>query len=110
VRSVFTAADEKLVLHLYRREVSLKQIRRAISLGCAQKYVAMLSGQTRQPITSLDLAYFATFVEEIQQPQIPGSYWDHVRHRKEEMEKRWLRNLSAPQAAAVADPSPPEML
>src|SRR5262249_2381857 len=58
VCSVFTAADEKLALNLYRREVSLEQVRRAIWLGCARKYAVMLNGQTRQPITSL--AYFAS--------------------------------------------------
>lgn len=108
VRSVFTAADEKLALNLYRREVPLEQVRQAIWLGCARKYVAMLNGQTRQPITSL--AYFASLIEEVRQPQIPASYWDHVRRRMEEMERRWLRNVSAPPAAAVAEPSPPEML
>ena len=108
VRSAFTAADEKLALNLYRRDVSLEQVLRAIWLGCARKYAAMLNGQTRQPITSL--AYFASLVEEVGQPQIPASYWDHVRRRMEEMEKRWLRNLSAPAAAALAEPSPPEML
>lgn len=108
VRSAFTAADEKLALNLYRREVSLEQVRRAIWLGCARKYAAMLNGQTRQPITSL--AYFASLIEEVSQPQIPASYWDHILRRMEEMEKRWLRNQSAPPAAAVAEPSPPEIL
>jgi hypothetical protein len=110
VRSTFTAADEKLALNLYRREVPLQPIRRAIWLGCARKYVAMLNGQTRQPITSL--AYFASLIEEVNQPQIPASYWDHVRRRMEEMEKRWLQAASSPPAAVgtVAEPSSPEML
>ena len=47
VRSTFTAADEKLALNLYQRGVSLDQLRRAIWLGCARKYMAMLNGQTR---------------------------------------------------------------
>jgi len=107
VRSTFTVADEKLALNLYRREVSLEQMRRAIWLGCARKYVAMLNGQTRQPITSL--AYFASLIEEVSQPQIPVSYWDHVRRRMEQMEKRWLQAASSPPAtvATVAEPSPP---
>ena len=108
VRSTFTAADEKLALDLYRREVPLEQLRRAIWLGCARKYVAMLNGQTRQSITSL--AYFASLVEEVRQPQIPAGYWDHVRRRMEEMEKRWLRTASSPAVNAVTEPSPPEML
>ena len=89
VRSTFTAADEKLALNLYRREVSLEQIRRTIWLGCARKYMTMLNGQTRQPITSL--AYFASLIEEVKQPGTPAGYWDHVRRRSEQIEKRWLR-------------------
>ncbi len=108
VRSTFTVADEKLALNLYRREVSLEQVRWAIWLGCARKYMAMLNGQTRQPITSL--AYFETLIEEVRQPQTPTSYWEHVRRRAEEMEKRWLQTANSPSAATVTEPSPPEML
>jgi hypothetical protein len=109
VRSTFTAADEKLALNLYRHEVSLEQVRWAIWLGCARKYRAMLNGQTRQPITSL--VYFVSLIEEVRQPRIPASYWDHVRRRMEEMEKRWLRTAnSLPAAATLTEPSPPEML
>jgi hypothetical protein len=106
VRSTFTVADEKLALNLYRRKVPLEQVRWAIWLGCARKYMALLNGQTCQPITSL--AYFATLIEEARQPQTPTSYWEHVRRRAEEMEKRWLRTANSPSAVAVAEPPPPE--
>ena len=109
VRSLFTAADEKLALNLYRRQVPLEQVRRAVWLGCARKYVAMLNRQTRQPITSL--AYFSSLIEEVQQPQIPAGYWDHVRLRMEEMEKRWLQTVNRPQVAGTTtEPPAPEML
>jgi hypothetical protein len=110
VRSAFTAADEKLALNLCQRGVPLEQLRRAIWLGCARKYVAMLNGQTRQPITSL--AYFVSLIDEVAQPQIPASYWEHVRHRMEEMEKRWLQTESPAPAtdAVLAEPFQPEMI
>jgi len=106
VRSAFTAADEKLALNLCRRGVGLEQVRRAIWLGCARKYVAMLNGQTRLPITSL--AYFASLIDEVAQPEIPASYWEHIRCRMEEMEKRCLQAGSATPAAQTvpAEPSP----
>jgi hypothetical protein len=110
VRSTFTAADEKLARQLGRNGVSLEQLRRAIWLGCARKYVALLNGQSRLPITSL--AYFASLIEEVRQPQIPASYWDHVRRRMEEMEKRWLqmaKSVTTKHAAPAEAPSP-EML
>jgi hypothetical protein len=110
VRSAFTAADQKLALNLCRRGVTLEQLRRAIWLGCARKYLAMLNGQPRLPITSL--GYFASLIEEVSQPQVPASYWDHVRRRMEEMEKQWLQtaNSAPPADAARAAPSLPETL
>ena len=110
VRSTFTAADEKLARQLGRSGVTLEQLRRAIWLGCARKYVAMLNRQSRLPITSL--AYFASLIEEVSQQQIPVSYWDHVRRRMEEMEKRWLQMASsvAVTNAGSAEASSPDML
>lgn len=108
VHSTFTAADEKVALNLYRRQVSLEQVCRAIWLGCAPKYVAMLNGQTCQPVTSL--AYFASLIEEVSQPRIPASYWDHVRRRAEQIEKRWLGTANQPSAAPCAPETSTEML
>jgi hypothetical protein len=52
VRAAFPVA-EKLALKLGQRGVTLEQLRRAIWLGCTRKYVALLNGQWRLPITSL---------------------------------------------------------
>jgi hypothetical protein len=100
------------MLTLYRRHTKdcHVQLRRAIWLGCARKYVALLNGQSHLPITSL--AYFASLIEEVSQPQIPVSYWDHVRRRMEELEKRWLQMAGSGAAtpAGSVDPPLPEML
>jgi hypothetical protein len=108
VRATFTAADEKLALNLFQRGVSSEQVRRAIWLGCARKYVAMLNGQTQFPISSL--AYFASLIDEVAQPEIPGSYWEHVRCRMEEMERRWLQLGRAATTTDPARPRSPEMI
>jgi hypothetical protein len=104
VHSTFTAADEKLARNLGRRGVTLEQVRRAIWLGCARKYVAMINGQTRLPISSL--AYFLSLIEEVSQPQIPVTYWEHVRRKMEEMEKCWLQ-AAHPGPATDAGPAEP---
>jgi hypothetical protein len=104
VHSTFTAADEKLARNLSQRGVTLEQLRRAIWLGCARKYVAMINGQTRLPIRSL--AYFASLIEEVSQPQIPVTYWEHVRRKMEEMEKSWLQTAN-PGLATNAGPAEP---
>lgn len=110
VRSTFTAADEKLALNLCQRGVSLDQLRWAIWLGCARKYMAMLNEQTRVPITSL--AYFATLIDEVSQPDSTASYWEYVRGRMEEWEKRWLLTRRSAQTTDAVQPQPstPEMI
>jgi len=88
VQASFSAADEKLALDMYRRRISMEQIKRAILLGCARKYVAMLNAGTRTPITSLQ--YFADIVEEVRESTIPESYWEPLRTKMARMEKQWL--------------------
>ena len=87
VQASFSAADEKLALDMYRRGVSMEQIKRATLLGCARKYVAMLNAGTRTPITSLQ--YFADIVEEVNDAAIPESYWEPLRSKMVRMEQQW---------------------
>lgn len=89
VQASFSAADEKLALGMYRRGVSTEQITRAILLGCARKYVAMLNAGTRTPITSLQ--YFADIVEEVKESAIPESYWEPLRSKMARMEQQWQK-------------------
>ena len=88
VQASFSAADEKLALGMHRRGVSMEQIKRAILLGCARKYVAMLNAKSRTPITSLQ--YFADIVEEVSESAIPESYWEPLRAKVTRMEQQWL--------------------
>jgi hypothetical protein len=89
VQASFSAADEKLALGMYRRGVSMEQVTRAILLGCARKYVAMLNAGTRTPITSLQ--YFADIVEEVKESAIPESYWEPLRTKVTRMEQQWQK-------------------
>lgn len=88
VDSVFTPADEKLATDLHQRGISFESINRAIWLGCARRYSVMLNGKSQTSVVSL--AYFANLMDEVAQPNIPTSYWEHVRRRMEQLEKRWL--------------------
>jgi hypothetical protein len=93
VQASFSVADEKLALEMYRRGVSLEQITRAILLGCARKYVAMLNAGVRTPITSLQ--YFADIVEEVKESAIPESYWEPLRSKMARMEQQWQKGNQA---------------
>jgi hypothetical protein len=89
VRCSFTTADERLARDLDQRGVSLEQLQRAIWLGCARKYVAMLNGQPPMPITSL--RYFSGLVEEVLQTQVSDSYWQYIRSKAVQLERQWLK-------------------
>lgn len=90
VRATFSAADERWAGNFYRRGVSLEQIQRAIWLGCARKYVALLNGQTPLWITSLH--YFSAIVEEVAESAVGEGYWSHVRRQAEQLERRWIES------------------
>jgi hypothetical protein len=89
VRSRFTPADDRLAQDLNQRGISLEQLQRAIWLGCARKYVAMLNGQPPMPITSL--RYFTGLIEEVRQTDTPDNYWQHVRSKADQLERQWLQ-------------------
>lgn len=89
VQASFSAADEKIAAGLHRRGVSLEQIARAILLGCARKYVAMLNAGVRTPITSLQ--YFSDIVEEVSTSAIPESYWEPLQSKVTRMERQWQK-------------------
>ena len=97
VCSTFTPADEKLATDLYGRGVALDNLSRAIWLGCARKYIAMLNGQPPTPIASL--GYFIALLDEVTQAPVTDAYWDHVRQKMETLERRWRR--TSPPAVSV---------
>ena len=92
VRAHFSAADERIAVALYRRGITLVHLQRAIWLGCARKYLAMLNGQPPMPITSL--RYFIGLVEEVRQTDTPDAYWQHVRLKADQLERQWLQRDS----------------
>jgi hypothetical protein len=89
VQASFSAADVKIAVNLHRRGVSMEQITRAILLGCARKYVAMINSGVRTPITSLQ--YFSDIIEEVTESAIPESYWEPLRSKVERMEQQWKK-------------------
>jgi len=88
VRASFSAADERLAAGFHRRGVTLTQVERAIWLGCARKYIALLNGQTPMLITSLH--YFTGLVDEVLATNVAESYWQHVQRKADQLEGRWV--------------------
>jgi hypothetical protein len=85
VQSSFTAADEKLALSLYRRNVSLIHVEHAILLGTARKYASFQHGHGT-PISSLH--YFSDLLAEVQQ-KTSAQYWTYVAQKVKTFEEKW---------------------
>lgn len=89
IRISFSAADERLAAILYRRGVTLVQLQRAIWLGCARKYVALLNGSEKAPMFITSLSYFSALVEEVAASSVAEDYWKHLQSKVAQLERMW---------------------
>jgi len=96
VRSNFSGADERLAASLYGRGVTLVHLQRAIWLGCARKYAALLNADDCAPRLISSLHYFAALVEEVSSTAVGEDYWRHVERKVLQMERMWKERF--PQA------------
>jgi hypothetical protein len=92
VRASFSAADERLAVNWRHRGVTLIQIQRAIWLGCARKYVALSNQPSPMWITSLH--YFAAIVDEVAEASVGDDYWNYIRGKVAQLERRWIEAAS----------------
>jgi hypothetical protein len=102
VRSMFSAADEKLAAEWYRAGVPLDQVQRAILMGCARKYVALFNHPGGSPITCLQ--YFAGIVEELATLEMSLDYWRYLTARIRKMESQWRAQANLAWATPAPNP------
>jgi hypothetical protein len=95
VRVSGSAADERLAVILYRRGVTLVHLQRAIWLGCARKYVALLNGSENAPMLVTSLNYFSALVNEVAATPAGEDYWKHMRNKVAQLERMWLDRTPA---------------
>jgi len=96
----FSAADERLAGVLYQRGVTLVHLQRAIWLGCARKYVALLNAPESAAMLITSLSYFSALVDEVADTPAGEDYWKHLQNRLAQMEGMWLSR-----AGHAANPS-----
>jgi hypothetical protein len=96
VRSNFSGADERLAASLHGRGVTLVHIQRAIWLGCARKYAALLNADDDVPRLISSLHYFAALVEEVAGTPVGEDYWKHVEHKAFQLEMMWKGRTGNP--------------
>jgi len=90
VRAQFSAADERIATALYRRGVTLVHVQRAIWLGCARKYAALLNGSENAPMYITSLHYFAGIVQEVEAAPVGVDYWKHIEDKAGRFEQMWI--------------------
>jgi hypothetical protein len=90
VRVHFSGADERLAAIYYQRGVTLVHLQRAIWLGCARKYLAMLNGSQNVPTLVTSLNYFTALVEEVVESSAGEDYWKHTERKVTQLEGMWL--------------------
>ena len=95
VRVNFSAADERLAAILYRRGVTLVHLQRAIWLGCARKYAALLNGSEHTPMLVTSLNYFSALVNEVAETSVGEDYWKHMQNKVNQLERMWLDRTPA---------------
>lgn len=95
VRISFSGADERLAAALYRRGVTLVQLQRAIWLGCARKYVALLNANENAPMLVTSLNYFSALVSEVAESSAGEDYWRHMRNKVAQLERMWVDRIPA---------------
>jgi hypothetical protein len=95
VRVNFSVGDERLAAILYRRGVTLVHLQRAIWLGCARKYVALLNAPENADMLITSLRYFSALVEEVAETPVGEDYWKHLQHKVSQLERMWLDRTPA---------------
>lgn len=87
VAGTFSPADERLASEWRCRGISFERVERAINLGIARKYTALINHGTGAPITTLH--YFKRLIEEVDQADSSPNYWRHIAARTAEFERHW---------------------
>lgn len=88
VRCAFTEPDKKFAAALLARDISIRQIERAIALGCSRKYVSCLNGTDGGSIVSF--SYFRDLIEDAGELDSPAGYWDYLNLQLKTLETRWV--------------------
>ena len=91
----FSGADERLAAIYYRRGVTLVHLQRAIWLGCARKYAALLNGNEHAAMLVSSLKYFSALIEEVAETSVGEDYWKHMQHKVTQLERMWLDRTPA---------------
>lgn len=102
VNATFSAADERLSIGWYKSGFTLDQVDLAIVMGCARKYVALLTHPNGSRITSLQ--YFAGLIQEVAHMAPNPDYLHHlnIKMRKMELQFRAHANFASPTATVAA--------
>jgi hypothetical protein len=81
--TAFSDSDHCLAGRWFSQSVPLPIVEKALLLGSLRKQITRLNNPADPPIRSLH--YFQPLLQEVQQTQVNGHYWDHLRDKLQKL-------------------------
>ena len=78
-------------------EFTLVHLQRAIWLGCARKYAALLNAPENADMLITSFHYFTGLVNEVAEASVSEDYWKHMQSKVTQLEGMWRTHASANQ-------------
>lgn len=87
----FSAADRKTAAALHCEGVPLRDLERALLLGCTRWHVTWLNRGRGAPIASL--SYFLPVLDEVRLLGVSDEYWDYLKMRLPQLHRQRISRL-----------------
>jgi hypothetical protein len=87
VTTQFQIHEQNLANSFRLQGISLSLLERAIHLGCARRYLHLLTNESRARISSF--FYFKNVISEVMRATVSDDYWEYVRQKLLVFEERW---------------------
>lgn len=95
VTTQFHIHEQNLANSFRLQGISLSLLERAIHLGCARRYLHLLTTKSRAQISSF--FYFKNVVSEVIRARVSDDYWEYIRYKLHIFEERWKSNRKRPE-------------
>jgi hypothetical protein len=93
VTTQFQIHEQNLVNSFRLQGISLLVLERAIHLGCARRYLHLLTTESRARISSF--FYFKNLVSEVTRAGVSDDYWEYISYKLQVFEEKWKSSQKA---------------
>jgi len=93
VTTQFQIHEQNLANSFRLQGISLLLLERAVHLGCARRYLHLLTTESRATISSF--FYFKNVVSEVTRARVSDGYWDYISYKLQVFEEQWKSSQKA---------------